>query len=132
MDIIDVHAHIFPEKIREKAVNAKHINDFLHEEIIAHPEFLGFATLHPDLEDIEDEVDRVISMGFTGIKLHADFQQFAIDSDKAQYMYRIIDGRLPILFHMGDYRYSFTNPEKLLKLTKLFPNQIFWEKQAYI
>ena len=166
LKIIDAHAHIFPEKIREKAVNAigefydipmesigsvddilsyskigiekfcvlsvatfprqvKHINDFLYAQITEHPEFLGFATLHPDLEGIEDEIERVISLGFTGIKLHADFQRFAIDSDKAQHMYKVIDGRLPILFHMGDYRYSYTNPEKLLKLTKLFPNQIF-------
>ena len=164
---IDVHAHIFPEKIREKAVAAigdfydipmeskgsdedllsfkesagiekfcvlsvatvpkqvVSINNFLHQELVDHPEFLGFATLHPDLEEIDDEIERVISMGFTGIKLHADFQQFDIDSDKAQHMYKVIDGRLPILFHMGDARTSYTKPEKLLRLTKLFPNQVF-------
>lgn len=167
--IIDAHAHIFPEKIREKAVGAIgdfydipmekkgsaeeilsfkdslgimysqvlsvatfprqviRINDFLEEEITAHEEFIGFATIHPDMEDeeLESEVERILHMHFKGIKLHPDFQKFDLDSENAKRFFSILDGRLPVLLHMGDNRMTYSHPRRLYNLTKLFPNQIF-------
>ncbi|MGN0589678.1 MAG: amidohydrolase family protein [Ruminiclostridium sp.] len=102
------------------------INNFLIASVRANPQrFVGFAALHPsmDLKETEKEVDRVISEGLKGIKLHPDFQHFNIDDKHAMEMYEVIDGRIPILFHVGDSRYSFSDPERLAVVAKRFPKQ---------
>ncbi len=100
------------------------INDFIAQMVSRHPDkFIGFATMHPDYPDIEAEVDRVISLGLKGIKLHPDFQQFCINSKNACRIYEVIEGRLPMLIHTGDYRYPYSKPafmaEVMRKFTKL-------------
>lgn len=166
MEIIDTHAHIFPEKIADKAQKSigkfynidmqatgatsdaliesgkkigvskylvhatatvagqvQNINNFVLAETQKHPEFVGFATLHPDLslEEIEKEVERVEKAGLKGIKLHPDMQKFDIDEEKALKMYDVCENRLPILFHTGDARYEFSAPSKLLRIAKKYP-----------
>ena len=163
-EIIDMHTHIFPHKISEKATqsigqfyslgmhyatgeverlleaesqigttrmlvcsvatSAKQvvsINNFIKEECDAHPELIGFAALHGDFEDIAGEVDRVIGMGLKGIKLHADFQRTPIDSPKSYRIYEVIEGRLPVLMHMGDYQHDYSHPTMLAKVLRDFP-----------
>lgn len=102
------------------------INDFIKSSVDASDgAFVGFCTLHPSMtcDEIAAEVDRVISMGLHGIKLHPDCQKFAIDDPHAMELYEIIDGRLPILFHTGDYRYDFSNAERLRAAARRFPRQ---------
>ncbi|MBQ7669646.1 MAG: amidohydrolase family protein [Clostridia bacterium] len=102
------------------------INDFIKNCVdAAGGMFVGFCTLHPSMsaKEIEAEVDRVISLGLHGIKLHPDCQKFAIDDPHAMELYEIVDGRLPILFHTGDYRYDFSNAERLRAAAKRFPRQ---------
>ncbi|MBE5731911.1 MAG: amidohydrolase [Clostridiales bacterium] len=103
------------------------INSFLHAEVQKHPEFIGFCTLHPSMteEEIASELDKVIQNGFKGIKLHPDFQRFYVDGEDAMKIYRVNNGRLPILLHMGDKRTEFSQPERLVKMAKLFPNTTF-------
>lgn len=162
--IIDAHAHIFPQKIEEKAVasigqfydipmdnpgssekliekgaeigvsrylvcstatkkeQVEPINAFIQEECRKHPEFVGFATLHPDYEDMDKAFEDIIAAGFKGIKLHPDFQHFAIDDEKAFEIYRRAEGKLPILFHTGDKRYHFSNPSQLARVNEKFPD----------
>ena len=163
-DIVDMHAHIFPHKISEKATLAigkfyditmhydigeterlleaeaqigtrrmlvssvattpkqvVSINDFIHAEAEQHPEMIPFAALHGDYEDLAGEVDRVIKLGFAGIKLHADFQRTPIDSPTSYRIYEVIEGRLPVLMHMGDYRHDFSHPTMLKKVMQDFP-----------
>ncbi|UKI14427.1 MAG: hypothetical protein L6V85_10405 [Clostridiales bacterium] len=57
-------------------------------------------TLHPDMdeEDMDGEIRFAISHGIRGVKLHPDFQKFAIDEPRAEKIYKTLDGRLPILF----------------------------------
>lgn len=97
------------------------INDFLAAECAAHPEFYGFAALHADYPDIPEEVDRAIAMGLHGIKLHPDFQRTAIDHPKAYRIYEVIEGRLPVLIHLGDYRHDFSHPRMLAQVMRDFP-----------
>ena len=163
-EIYDMHAHIFPHKISEKAtdsigqfyditmaysigeterlleaeqqINTKRmlvcsvattpkqvvsINDFIRGEADQHPGMIPFAALHGDFEDLAGEVDRVIAMGFKGIKLHADFQRTPIDSAGSYRIYEAIEGRLPVLMHMGDYRHDFSHPTMLAKVLRDFP-----------
>lgn len=168
-EVFDSHAHIYPDKIAEKASVAigkfydiemdcngsvegllkvgkegnvsrylvhsvatsthqvRSINRFILEEMKLHPEFIGFMTLHQDLteEEIEEEVNFCVDNGFSGIKLHPDFQKFAIDSDEARKMYDIVGDRLPILFHTGDRRYAFSHPTQLARIAKEYKRMRF-------
>lgn len=168
--IIDAHAHIYPDKIAEKATAAigefydikmelpfgtaeqliedgknagvtkyivhsvatkpaqvKAINDFIIAETTAHKEFVGFMTLHEDLseDEIAREIDRCISAGLKGIKLHPDFQKFYIDGENARKIYRAAGDRLPILFHTGDDRFEFSKPARLAAVAKEFKKTRF-------
>lgn len=98
------------------------INSFIAEQVKLHPrEFVGFGALHPDFPGIEAETERIISLGLKGIKLHPDFQQFNIDDEHAFPIYEAAEGRLPILFHVGDNRYDFSSPKRLYNVMKRFP-----------
>ena len=97
------------------------INNFIKAKCEKYSEFLGFGTLHPEMENMEAEVDRIISMGLHGIKIHPDFQRFNIDSEQAYKIYELIEGRLPILIHMGDDRYEYSRPHRLANVIRDFP-----------
>ncbi|MCH5203534.1 MAG: amidohydrolase family protein [Oscillospiraceae bacterium] len=97
------------------------INNFIAQSVSDNPELIGFGTMHPDFPEIPKEVDRMISLGLKGIKLHSDFQRFAIDDERAFQIYEAAEGRLPILFHMGDTKSDLSAPERLLKVVKKFP-----------
>ena len=170
MEIIDAHAHIYPEKIAEKATDAigdfydikmempsgttqnllkdgeragisayvvhscattskqvRKINEFIKKEIDEHKEFIGFMTLHQDLteEEIASEVDWCYKNGFKGVKLHPDFQKFYIDDERVEKIYKIVSDKFPILFHIGDDRYDFSAPERLIKIAKKYPKVNF-------
>jgi len=105
-----------------KAEQVRSINDFIHAQCQIHPEFLGFATLHPDLTNWEDEIERILTLGLRGIKLHPDFQRFDIDDARCIPIYkRLSEAGLPVLFHMGDDRYDFSAPMRLRRVMDRVP-----------
>ncbi|MDR3344715.1 MAG: amidohydrolase family protein, partial [Oscillospiraceae bacterium] len=81
----------------------------------------GYGTLHPDCTDIPALVDEIIAQGLVGVKLHGDFQKFMIDSPAAMKIYEVIEGRLPLLLHSGDYRTEYTKPERVANIARAFP-----------
>ncbi len=170
MEIINAHAHIYPEKIAQKATIAigdfynidmslpagtaekliedgqkcgvtkyvvhsvattahqvRSINEFIKREMDEHQEFIGFMTLHPDLslEEIKEEIDWCVKNGFKGVKLHPDFQKFYVDEERAENIFKSVGDKLCILIHMGDDRYDFSKPERLVKMAKKYPNVNF-------
>lgn len=164
--IIDIHDHIFPDKVSRKATDAigryygikmrhdgtvetlleagrrigtanyvvhssattveqvRAINDYICGVQAAHPEFIGFATLHPGLSDIGREVERIIAMGLHGIKLHPEFQNLTIDEDYMMPLYEAIEGRLPILMHIGDRNRDSSSPKRLAHVLDSFPELV--------
>ena len=103
------------------------INNFIAQSVNEYPDmFVGFCSLHPLMEkkEIEAEIDRAIGLGLKGIKLHPDFQEFKIDERKAYDIYEAAEGRLPILFHTGDFRYDYSSPKRLANALKDFPKLI--------
>lgn len=164
MNIIDAHAHIYPQKIASKAVAAigdfytttmygkgtaesllavqndvpithfivhavattphsvEAINNFIAEQCRLHPEFIGFMTMHQDYPNPEKEINRAIGLGLRGIKLHPDTQQVNIDDPRLMTVYEIAEGKLPLVIHTGDYRYDYSNPCRLVRILKAFPN----------
>ena len=98
------------------------INDFIRESCAAHPEFLGFGTLHPGYEDIPGEARRIRELGLRGVKLHPDFQQFFIDDPAAFPIYQSCQELgLPILFHTGDERYDWSAPARMAEVARRYP-----------
>ncbi len=103
-----------PDKVR-------HINDFILEQVALHPEFTGFGTVHAGMADIVGELDYIKRSGLKGVKMHPDTQMFDIDDPRLYPAYDDMQGRLPVMLHMGDPRYSYSRPEKLRKIMKEFP-----------
>ena len=170
MEIIDAHAHIYPEKIAQKATDAigtfydiemempagtaerliedgqragvtryvvhsvattahqvRSINEFIKREMDKFPQFIGFMTLHQDLseEQVESEIEWALNNGFKGIKLHPDFQKFNIDDESVEKFYKYASNKLPILLHMGDDRFDYSKPSRLVKIAKKYPSVNF-------
>ena len=166
-EIIDVHTHVFPEKIAVKAAeNTAHYyglgrqgdgtaecllrgahglknkvrfvvssaalhagnvavgNDYLASLAASDSRFIPLASFHPDMgtEAAEAELVRAKANGAKGIKLHCDFQGFAIDDERAVEIYRVC-ARLgmPVLFHVGDRKSDLSHPKRLLYVAERVP-----------
>ena len=162
--VIDVHAHIFPDAIAEKAsasiakfydipvkqggsvdallrlgdeagidkfvvhsvattpVQVGSVLKFISSAVKAHPDrFIGFGSLHPDMENAEEVVRQMMDAGLRGVKLHPDMQLFALDEDRAFKMFESFAGKLPLLVHAGDKRYQFSNPHRIARMMDKFP-----------
>ncbi len=98
------------------------INDFIAEECRQHPEFVGFGAFHQDLPDFDKAIESIITHGFRGIKMHPDFQRFNIDAPEMMPAYKAIaEAGLIILFHMGDDRYDYSRPSRLIRVLDKIP-----------
>ena len=166
MTVIDVHAHIYPEKIAERAVDAvgefylvdmygkgtathllesqkrapisrfvvhsvatsthavTAINDFIAAQCREHAEFIGFMAMHQDFPDPEAEIERAIGLGLVGMKLHPDTQEVDMDDPRLMRVYEMIEGRMPLIVHTGDYRTDFSHPRRLKHILRAFPNLV--------
>ena len=99
------------------------INDFIHSEVTAHADrLLGFATLHPDMENAWDEVTRALSLGLKGVKIHSDMQRISLLDPRMDAIYEACQGRCPMLLHMGDERYAYDNPRMIPQILRRFPH----------
>jgi predicted TIM-barrel fold metal-dependent hydrolase len=88
------------------------------------PAFTGFGTLHPDIPNPEEEIARIAGLGLKGVKFHPDMQKFNIDDKRMMKIYSLLEGRLPVIFHTGDYRYSFSHPSRLAAVIDAFPGLV--------
>jgi len=105
-----------------EARQVAHINDFLIRSLEEHPEeLIGFATLHPDMEDPGAEVERVLKAGAKGIKLHPDMQHFSLAEERADKLFAACEGVCPMMFHTGDKRYHNSNPSLIPPILKKHP-----------
>lgn len=164
MKLIDIHTHIYPDKIARKATDSvrdfyqidgenmdgtvqmlrergakagisqyvvlpvsntpnrvRSINEFMLQQTKLHDDFIGFGTLHAEMDDLMEEVDWILEAGLHGIKMHPDSQRFPIDDPRLFPVYELMQDKLPIMLHMGDPRYNFSHPVRLRKILGLFP-----------
>lgn len=164
MQIIDIHTHIYPDKIARKATDSvrdfyqiegsnmdgtvdmllkrgreagisryvvlpvsntpnhvRSINSFILNQTAIHDNFIGFGTLHAEMEDLMGEVEWIVENGLRGIKMHPDSQRFSIDDERLFPVYDALQGKLPVMLHMGDQRYNYSHPVRLRKVLDLFP-----------
>lgn len=117
VDICVVHA------VATNAHQVEAVNDFVAKASKEHSgEIYAFGSLHQDYEDKLSEIDRCISMGLKGIKLHPDTQQFNVDDERLFEAFDYMQGKLPLLLHAGDYRYDYSHPRRIQRICRMFPD----------
>lgn len=104
----------------------KSVNDFAAYVQNHSDAFISFGTVHPDAPDYVQELDRIVEMGFHGIKLHPDYQGFFINEKRLYPMYQAIsDRKLPVVFHTGYDPISpgciHATPEAVVEMARQFP-----------
>ena len=110
---------ILPVAVRPD--RTRHINNFILEQLAIQPRFIGFGTIHAAMENIADEARYIMDQGLKGIKMHPDTQAFAIDDPRLFPAYEEIQGKIPVIFHMGDARYNYSHPAQLKCVLDQFP-----------
>ena len=102
------------------------INEFIAASVATAPDrFTGLGAAHPDSPSQDEVIEQIKRLGLHGIKIHPDIQGFAIDDPRMMRVYELCEAEgLPILMHTGDYRYDFSNPNRLLPVLKAFPKLI--------
>lgn len=111
--------------VANKPSQVESINDFIAQTCAEHPELVGFMTLHQDYPDPVVEIERSLSMGLKGIKLHPDSQQVDLDDERLLPIYEIAEAkRIPMVIHCGDYRYDFSHPRRMKHVLELFPKLV--------
>lgn len=104
--------------------HAQSINSFIAREVELHPDkFIGFGSLHPDSEALEEDIEHLMKIGLKGVKLHPDIQNFKADDPKVLKIFELCEKHgLPVLLHTGDYRFDNSNPDRIESVLKAFPD----------
>lgn len=87
--------------------------------------FTGLGTLHPYSENLQSDFEELLALGLRGVKLHPDFQKIPIDDPKCEEIYRLCQGKIPVLLHTGDYRFDYSNPARMKRMLEKFPDCTF-------
>ena len=114
--------HFVIHSVATVAKQVSHINQFIAREVQLYPgRFTGLGTMHPESTNKRAEIEEIISLGLKGVKLHPDIQRFRADDDYWE-IYEMCEGlNLPVLIHAGDYRYDYSNPDRIERILKHFP-----------
>jgi predicted TIM-barrel fold metal-dependent hydrolase len=108
--------------VATKPEQVESITQFIADSVKAHPDtFIGFAPMHQDYKDKAELIEKAEKMGLKGVKIHPDFQECPLTDSRLWELFEILEGRLPILIHTGDSRYTWSNPELLLQVLDRFP-----------
>ena len=113
------HYLILPVAVKPEHV--QNINNFIRQQVQQYDCFTGFGTVHAGMDNILDEVVRIENMGLKGVKIHPDCQRFDIDDPRLFPMYESIQGRLPMMMHLGDENFDHSHPARLRKVLDNFP-----------
>ncbi|MBQ6718291.1 MAG: amidohydrolase [Clostridia bacterium] len=102
----------------------KSINEFIAREVALYPDHLiGLGTLHPESDDLKGDLAHIKELGLHGVKLHPDIQKFKIDDYRCLKIYELCENEnIPILMHTGDYRYDYSNPNRLVPILDIYKN----------
>lgn len=114
--------HAIIQSVATSPKQVKSINEFIAKEVVAAEGFFtGLGTIHPESEDMRADIDHLIELGLKGVKIHPDIQKFKLDDYRLLKAYELCEERnLPILMHTGDYRYDFSNPNRLLPILNTY------------
>lgn len=115
------HSVVF--SVATKPSQVASINRFISEEVNAEKgRLVGLGAVHPDSENQREDIENLVSLGLKGVKLHPDIQAVALDDPRCLEIYRICrEFDLTVLIHMGDLRYDYSAPDRLIRVLEEFP-----------
>ena len=124
------HSVVF--SVATKPAQVASINAFIADEVKRFPNLVGLGAVHPESADQKADIDSIVALGLKGVKLHPDFQGFPIDDPRCLEIYELCRERgLIVLIHMGDLRYDYSRPERLIPVLKrLFTWHGPWQTEA--
>lgn len=111
--------HLLVHAVATKPSQVENINSWIAAHIGGN--VYGFGSIHPGYAKIEDELQRLRSLGLKGLKLHPDFQHFFVDAPEMDPIYGAIEGVMPVLIHAGDRETDFSTPERIRRVAERFP-----------
>ena len=114
--------HFVVQSVATTPKQVTSINEFIAKSVGESNGLLtGLGTLHPDSDDIKGDVDKIVSLGLHGVKLHPDIQGFKIDDYRCLKIYELCErDNVPILMHTGDRRFDFSNPNRMLPILQIY------------
>lgn len=166
MRVIDMHTHIFPDKIARKATmnvvdyfgqpeppnhfgtagelisvldrakidyalvfsaatgphQVETVNRYIWGESKRCEKLIPCGTLHAGYEGYREELRWLREHGVFGVKIHPEFQRFALDDERLFPMYEEMERHdMFLLAHMGDPRVNVSGPRRLLPVAETFP-----------
>ncbi|MBX6377856.1 MAG: amidohydrolase [Clostridia bacterium] len=82
---------------------SRELNTWLAELTRSQPGFHGFATVHPDDEDLRGEAARCLDqLGLAGFKFQLGVQRFRADDPRVFPVYEVLEARgRPVVIHAG-------------------------------
>ncbi len=118
--------HFIVQSVATTPKQVSSINNFIANAVAeSGGKFTGVGTLHPDCEDIEGDMEHLLSLGLKGVKLHPDIQDFKIDDYRNLKIYELCEKHgIPILMHTGDNRYDRSNPNRLCPILEIYTDLI--------
>ena len=89
------------QPVASKASQVRSINDWV--AALADDSIIPFAAMHPDLPDVEAEIERLVALGVPGFKLHPEYQAFSPDEERLDPLYvAAAKHGLIVYFHAGE------------------------------
>jgi predicted TIM-barrel fold metal-dependent hydrolase len=91
------------------------------------PRIYCFGTIHPDMDNPSDELERIAKTGLKGVKFHPTAQRFYPDEPRLFKIYeKMVELKLPALFHSGDERKPlnvvYASPKSFVEVLSSFPD----------
>lgn len=122
VSVIQIYANS-PDKVRylnEWGANISSINK---------GRIFCFGTIHPDMENPDEELDRIVKSELKGIKFQPTAQRFSPDERRMFKIYeKISQLKLPILFHAGEERKPidkvYAPPKSFVQVLSSFPKLV--------
>ena len=120
-------SHFIVHSVATGPAQVSKINHFIADSVAqSEGAFTGMGTLHMGSENTGRDFEEICSLGLHGVKLHPDIQRFYTDEPWAMSVYEMCDDKgLPICVHTGDYRYDFSNPDRIAGILRRFPHLKF-------
>ncbi|MEN6641804.1 MAG: amidohydrolase family protein [Armatimonadia bacterium] len=109
--------------VATRPAQVRGINDWLMG--LEDERLIAFGAIHPHLEDVAAELDRLEQAGFKGLKLQPFFQNFELDDPALMRLFELVDDRFAVLLHAGDELVPLPEvqptPERVAGLLDRFP-----------
>ena len=120
-------SHFIVHSVATTPAQSRTISHFIAESVEASGGcFTGLGAMHPESEDMEGDFEYLRSLGLKGVKIHPDIQKFHADCENAYKIYDLCDrAGIPVLVHCGDYRYPYSEPERIAHVLRDFPHLKF-------